>query len=96
MNTLMIPECIKQIDQVIKINSKVVESAGQAYISYLQTIFRDIIAIYKFYSERIMESVNSPGSYHDSIVKPMKAVRRDILRLIQTYILKEKNFDYFN
>jgi hypothetical protein len=35
MNTLMIPETIKQIDQVIKINSKVVESAGAAYISYL-------------------------------------------------------------
>jgi len=43
-----------------------------------------------------MESVNQPGTYHDNIVKPMKAVRRDILRLIQTYILKEKNFDYFN
>jgi len=35
MNTLMIPDTIKQIDQVIKINSKVVESAGAAYISYL-------------------------------------------------------------
>lgn len=29
-----------------------------------------------------MDSVNNPGTYHDSIVKPMKAVRRDILRLI--------------
>jgi len=35
MNTLMIPDTIKQIDYVIKINSKVVESAGAAYISYL-------------------------------------------------------------
>ena len=30
------------------------------------------------------------------MIKPMKAVRRDILKLIQIYIEKETHFDFFN
>jgi exportin-1 len=30
------------------------------------------------------------------MIKPMKAVRRDILKLIQIYIEKENSFEYFN
>lgn len=30
------------------------------------------------------------------MVRPMKTVRRDILKLIQTYIEREVEFDYFN
>ena len=30
------------------------------------------------------------------MIKPMKTVRRDILKLIQTYIEKESDFTYFN
>jgi hypothetical protein len=34
--------------------------------------------------------------YSESIMKPIKLVRRDILRVIQTYISKETNFQLFN
>ena len=30
------------------------------------------------------------------MIRPMKSLRRDILKLIQTYIEKEQNFQYFN
>ena len=30
------------------------------------------------------------------MVRPMKTVRRDILKLIQTYIEQETDFEYFN
>lgn len=32
----------------------------------------------------------------DSMIRPMKILRRDILKLLQTYIEREKDFAYFN
>lgn len=63
-----------------------VESAGALYVNYLQTIFEDLVRVYRVYSQCISESVMVPGSYPDHLTKPMKSVRRDILRLIQAYI----------
>jgi septum formation topological specificity factor MinE len=34
--------------------------------------------------------------YSESVMKPIRLVRRDILRVIQTYINKETNFQMFN
>jgi hypothetical protein len=89
---LMDPQVIKQLDHIIKINQRVASSVGRLYISYLQTIFNELITVYNIYSQCISENLES----NDSRIKPMKALRRDILRLIQTYIEKEENFDLFN
>lgn len=94
-NELMTPEIIKSIDFMIKVNQKVAQSVGQTYLAYLQQIFTDLIKIYKLYSECISNLVNN-GNGQDFMIKPMKAVRRDILRLIQIYIEKEENFEFFN
>ena len=53
MQVLMVPENIKQIDLVIKINQRVVSSAGALYFHYLQTIFTDLIKVYGCYSQSI-------------------------------------------
>jgi hypothetical protein len=82
----MVQENVKKIDLVIKINQRVVNSAGSLYVYYLQTIFNDLIKVYGCYSSSISQSVMQPGSYPDFIIKSMKSVRRDILRLIQAYI----------
>ena len=50
--------------------------------------------IYNFYSQQISGAVASNQAQNQPMIKPMKAVRRDILRLIQTYILKEKDKTY--
>jgi len=93
-NELMRPDIIKTIDFIIKVNQKVASSVGQQYLAYLSQIFTDLIKIYKLYSECISNTVKQRGNDH--MIKPMKAVRRDILKLIQIYIEKENNFDYFN
>ena len=67
---------------------------GQQYLSYLGQIFTDMIVVYKHYSQFISNSIRQSGS--DSLLKPMKALWRDILRLIQTYIERETDFTYFN
>lgn len=51
-----------------------------------------MITVYNIYSNCISENIHT----NDSRIKPMKALRRDILKLIQTYIEKEENYDLFN
>ena len=90
----MSPEIIKSIDHIIKINQRVASSVGRNYLSYLSQIFDDLIKVYKLYSNCISQSINQKGMDH--MIRPMKAVRKDILKLIQTYIEKESDFTYFN
>jgi len=93
--SLMDPQVIRGVDHIIKINQRVAQSVGQQYISYLGTIFNDLIQVYKLYSQNISNMIRN-GQSQDSFIKTMKAVRRDILKLIQTYIEKETNFEVFN
>ena len=76
----MLPEVIKTLDFIIKVNTKVAESVGFMYLSYLRRIFNDLLKMYRLYSECISNSVRTKQNEH--MIKPMKTVRRDILRLI--------------
>ena len=53
-----------------------------------------MISVYKQYSSWISEAVKSKSS--DSLVRPMKALRRDILKLVSSYLESESDFTYFN
>ena len=59
------------------------------YLNYLQNIFGDLLKLYNFYSNQISEGTKQGVA--NSVIKSMKGVRRDILRLIQTYLLKEED-----
>ena len=91
---LLIPEVLKSIDFIIKVNTRVAESIGFLYLSYLKRIFQDLLRMYGLYSQCISNSVKY--RQNDHMVKPMKTVRRDILRLIQTYIERSNEFTFFN
>jgi exportin-1 len=77
-NYLMNPQIIKELDHIIKINQRVAQSVGKGYIIYLQNIFNDMMTVYNIYSQCISENIHT----NDSRIKPMKALRRDILKLI--------------
>ncbi len=90
----MLPEVIKTIDSILKVNTRVAESVGFMYVSYLSKIFPDLLKMYGLYSQCISNSVKS--RQNDHMIKPMKQVRRDILKLIQTYIENCDNLSFFN
>lgn len=46
----MVPEIIRGLDFIIKVNTRVAESVGFMYITYLQRIFRDLLKMYGLYS----------------------------------------------
>ena len=88
------PEILKTVDFIIKVNTRVAEAVGFIYLSYLRRIFNDLLKMYGLYSQCISNSVRFRQNEH--MIKPMKTVRRDILRLIQTYIDRSNEFTIFN
>ena len=46
----MRPEIIKNLDFIIKVNTRVAESVGFMYLSYLRRIFNDLLKMYGLYS----------------------------------------------
>ena len=73
---------IKAIDNVVKINQRVAEATGYIYLNYLKNIFGDLLKIYNLYSQQISTLVVNQNAGNIPMFKPMKAVRRDILKLI--------------
>jgi exportin-1 len=90
----MFPEILKGIDFIIKVNTRVAESVGFMYLTYLRKIFGDLLKMYGLYSNCISNSVKFRSNEH--MIKPMKTVRRDILKLIQTYIERANDYTIFN
>lgn len=61
------------------------------YIYYLQNIFDDLLKIYRVYSDCIANAQQS----HVQTSKQMKMVRRDILKLVGTYVEHTNDFTHF-
>lgn len=93
-DNLMNPDVLRSIDFIIKVNTRVAEAVGFIYLSYLQRIFSDLLRMYGLYSQTISNAVMM--KQNESMIKPMKTVRRDILKLIQTYIERSNEFTIFN
>jgi hypothetical protein len=53
----MFPETLRDLSHMIKTNTRVANSVGPGYLSYLQLIFNDLIQVYQLYSRNISNSV---------------------------------------
>ena len=59
----------------------------------MRNIFKDLLLVYGLYSKGISDIVKSRSN--ESMLKPMKALRRDILKLIQCYIEVATDYQIF-
>lgn len=89
---LLIPNVIREVDFILKINQKIASSAQTFYTPYLTMIFTDLINIYRVYTQKIQ---SHQGAF-DKQIKQMRQARRDILKLIQINIEKTTDFGTFN
>jgi len=87
-------EILRSIDFIIKVNTRIAESVGLVYLSYLRRIFQDLLKMYGLYSQCISNSVKFRTN--ENMLKSMRLVRRDILKLIQSYIERATDFTIFN
>ena len=86
---------MKNFSSILRTNSRVAESLGAPYLCQLQWIFQDMLKVYKAYSELIQAEVVNGGQYvtKSAVVRNMRAVKREVLRVLETFITKADEKD---
>ncbi|KAF8939545.1 Crm1-F1 [Dissophora ornata] len=83
-------ENMKILASVLKTNVAACGSIGAGYFSQLGRIYLDLLGVYKAVSQLISESVvkQGPVALRTPRVRQMRTVKKEILRLIETYVNK--------
>jgi exportin-1 len=81
-------EVIKNLGNILKTNTSACVSLGQPFQNQMSSIFADVLNVYKLYSELISQSIAEGGPYasRTSLVKAMRTVKREVLRLVETFV----------
>ncbi|KAG0001063.1 Karyopherin transporter [Entomortierella chlamydospora] len=83
-------ENLKILASVLKTNVSACGSIGPGFFSQLGRIYLDLLAVYKAVSQLISESVvvQGPIALRTPRVRQMRTVKKEVLRLIETYVSK--------
>lgn len=81
-------EVIKNILNILKTNTHCCISLGQPFQNQMSLIYGDLLNVYKLYSELISAAIAEGGPYasKSSFVKLTRSVKRECLRLIETFV----------
>eukprot|EP00761_Pharyngomonas_kirbyi_P000242 gb/GECH01000242.1/.p1 GENE.gb/GECH01000242.1/~~gb/GECH01000242.1/.p1 ORF type:complete len:1056 (+),score=222.82 gb/GECH01000242.1/:1-3168(+) len=87
------PVVMKDLSNVLKTNIAVAKSLKQPYFYQIKLIYSEMLEVYKAYSQMISQEVTANGSVATkySNVRGMRAVKRDTLRLVETFIEHSEN-----
>ena len=89
------PATMKQLQTIIRTNERVATALGHPYMVQLGHIYVDLLNVYKAYSELINTAIATSGAtnvhlMHTSGVRAMRAVKKETLRLLDTFIEKSE------
>ncbi|KAI1319900.1 Karyopherin transporter [Mortierella claussenii] len=90
VNNLDKTENLKILASVLKTNVSACGSIGPGFFPQLGRIYLDLLAVYKAISQLISESVvvQGPIALRTPRVRQMRTVKKEVLRLIETYVSK--------
>mmetsp|Transcript_13038 Transcript_13038/g.37523 ORF Transcript_13038/g.37523 Transcript_13038/m.37523 type:complete len:1117 (-) Transcript_13038:31-3381(-) len=79
---------LREISLILRVNERMVSAIGAACKEQLSRIYMDMLRIYKLCSEYISNSTAQHGTQvmNYTHVKLMRNVKRDTLRLVQTFV----------
>lgn len=82
------PETLKGLSSVLKTNLSFCESLGSAYMAQLSRIYMDMLSLYRLASKTIGEAIKPQGTIATKtpLVRSLRAVKKDILRLVEAYV----------
>ena len=88
VQTLLQLDTVKEIQKILRTNTRVCASAGSIFVHQLTTIFLDILNVYRLYSESINTACVQQGAIATRLVlyKTMRVVKSEILELMTTFI----------
>ncbi|CAK7340105.1 unnamed protein product [Dovyalis caffra] len=77
----------------LQTNTSVASSLGTYFLSQISLIFLDMLNVYRMYSELISSSIAEGGPYASktSYVKLLRSVKRETLKLIETFLDKAED-----
>ena len=83
-------EVIRNVQNILQTNVAVCSSLGSPFITQMNLIFVDMLAVYKMYSELISSTIAAGGPHaaKTSGVKLMRSVKKVTLRLVETFVDK--------
>jgi len=92
------PSTMKQLQTIIRTNERVAIALGHPYMVQLGHIYVDLLNVYKAYSELINTAIATSGAtnvhlMHTSGVRAMRAVKKETLRLLDTFIDKSEDHE---
>eukprot|EP00850_Spirogloea_muscicola_P016739 SM000138S00046 [mRNA] locus=s138:224011:233993:+ [translate_table: standard] len=90
---LKLPDSIRAILNILQTNTRVASALGQPFLTQITLIYLDMLNIYRMYSELISSSVAEGGPYASktSFVKLLRSVKRETLKLIETFVDKSED-----
>lgn len=93
VNVMKDDEVVKNIINILQTNVAACRTIGGPFIYQLSKIYLDMLNVYKVTSENISSAVmeNGEGALKLSLIKDMRAIKREILTLISTWVAKTED-----
>ncbi|KAL6509193.1 Exportin-1 [Orobanche gracilis] len=87
------PDVIRAVLNILQTNTSVAKSLGTYFLPQITLIFLDMLNVYRMYSELISTSIAQGGPYasRSSLVKLLRSVKRETLKLIETFLDKAED-----
>ncbi|ERN19641.1 hypothetical protein AMTR_s00062p00152740 [Amborella trichopoda] len=86
-------DVIRTILNILQTNTSVASSLGTYFLPQISLIFLDMLNVYRMYSELISSSIAEGGPFasRTSFVKLLRSVKRETLKLIETFVDKAED-----
>ncbi|XP_059667384.1 protein EXPORTIN 1A isoform X2 [Cornus florida] len=87
------PDVIRTVLNILQTNTSVASSLGTYFLPQISLIFLDMLNVYRMYSELISTNIAEGGPYasRTSFVKLLRSVKRETLKLIETFLDKAED-----
>ncbi|ESW03526.1 hypothetical protein PHAVU_011G020900 [Phaseolus vulgaris] len=86
-------DVIRTVLNILQTNTSVASSLGTYFLPQISMIFLDMLNVYRMYSELISKSITEGGPFASktSYVKLLRSVKRETLKLIETFLDKAED-----
>ncbi|XP_022744978.1 protein EXPORTIN 1A-like isoform X8 [Durio zibethinus] len=86
-------DVIRTVLNILQTNTSVASSLGTYFLTQISLIFLDMLNVYRMYSELISNSIAEGGPFASktSYVKLLRSVKRETLKLIETFLDKAED-----
>ncbi|KAJ8499092.1 hypothetical protein OPV22_009644 [Ensete ventricosum] len=86
-------DVIRAILNILQTNTSAASSLGTCFFPQISLIFLDMLTVYRMYSELISSSIAEGGPFASktSFVKLLRSVKRETLKLIETFVDKAED-----